>query len=512
MNKVLAIGIDSLAPELLVEFEKDLPHFTKLRQESTSIRSSSVFPVDSVPAWASIFTGVNPAKHGILYSFDIFESTWQDVLGRDIDIFRGKTFWDYAGNNGKKVCVLFPLLAYPPWQVNGIMISRSVEEFPIQSEESWVINREIKISPPEFREKYQIPHFMKITKGRPPRKEKFRKYIETNKKATLDEAELALRISQDCEWDLFFVTFSWLDIIQHFFWRYQDENDPTYPGSTPYKDVIKDFYKIFDKIIRDFMDLHPDATTIIFSDHGHTMRPPKTVNINEILREKGLLKLKAKKISPLPFITENLKRKLLDFVRKYELDYWLVYISKRFFPTISKEVYMSSRNIDLEESKAYLSSFAGPKSYRHGGLEIKRENLKGIEYEELRNMLIEELSKLTEPSTGEKLIDWVCRREELYQGSKISLYPDIVFELREGYGVYWGIYTPLIGTAYEHNLASGGHKKEAVFLISNSEKKPQRENMMTVMDIAPTILDILGINVKQEIEMDGTTIFKEGKR
>jgi predicted AlkP superfamily phosphohydrolase/phosphomutase len=237
------------------------------------------------------------------------------------------------------------------------------------------------------------------------------------------------------------------------------------------------------------------------------MRPVKTVNINEVLRKKGLLISKSGKMNPVPYLLEQAKRTSLDFIKKFELDYLIIRVSKsKALSSISKDIYMSSASIDFKRSKAYLSSFAGPKSYSHAGIEINKENLTTESYEEIRDLLIDELLKLTEPGTGKKLVDWACRREDLYQGSNLDFYPDVVFELIEGYGAFWGIHTPLIGTAYEHKLASGGHHKDAVFLIANCREKPQRENI-SIIDISPTIQDLLGIKVKEEI--DGISIFKE---
>jgi predicted AlkP superfamily phosphohydrolase/phosphomutase len=214
---------------------------------------------------------------------------------------------------------------------------------------------------------------------------------------------------------------------------------------------------------------------------------------------------KGHRLNPVPKVLEGLKRRLLDFVHDKELDSWLVNLGKmKLFSSASKSVYMSTAAIDMGRTMAYLSSFAGPKSYSHGGIEIRGENLNGIGYEELRGALIEELSHIREPETGEELVDWVCRREQLYSGPHISRFPDIVFQLKDGYGVYWGIHTPLMGTAYEHNLASGGHKKDAVFLISGSDKEPIRQKM-SLMDVAPTILDMLG--AEGDFEFDGRSVF-----
>ena len=110
------------------------------------------------------------------------------------------------------------------------------------------------------------------------------------------------------------------------------------------------------------------------------------------------------------------------------------------------------------------------------------------------------------PDEDAPLMSWICRREDLYSGPHISQFPDIVFELQDGYGVYWGIHTPLVGTAYEHNLASGGHKKDAVFLVSGGGKEAATHEM-SLMDVAPTILNLLG--VEGDFGFDGQSIFAE---
>lgn len=494
MSKVLMIGIDALDPHLLSKFKQELPNFRRLMENSPDIKLKSIFPPDTIPAWVTIYTGLNPAKHGIIYAADVFGSSWKNIKNIDISIFRGKTFWDYASNARKKVCVLFPQLTYSPWPVNGIMIGKSIDH-------------NYGAYPSSICVEYKIDRLSRFT-GEHPGPKNLGRFLKEAKEVTLDEADIGLKVSNDYNWDLFFIYFGWLDIVKHYFWRYHDEFDPTYPGITSYKDAIKDFYRLYDRIIGDFISSHPDAIIIILSDHGHGMRPPKTVNINEFLRKNELLFSKASKSNPLPYLAENLKRILLDFVHTYELDYWLIKLATRtpVLSSKSKNIYTSKSNINTENTLACLSTFIGPKSYSHGGIEIKRENLEkmGWDYEDLREYLIKELLELKHPEIGEKLLIWACRRENIYQGSYLTKYPDILFELREGYGVYWGIHCPLIGTAYEHNLASGGHKKDAVFLSSNLKSGVAREEM-TLMDIAPTILDLL--EIRGDFNFDGQSIF-----
>ena len=67
-------------------------------------------------------------------------------------------------------------------------------------------------------------------------------------------------------------------------------------------------------------------------------------------------------------------------------------------------------------------------------IEIKKENIKDRNYEDLRDLIIKDLSELTNQKTNEKLIKWICKREALYSGPHNHKYPDIVFQLKEGYG------------------------------------------------------------------------------
>lgn len=490
--RTLIIGIDSLDPHLLAEFADDLPHLSRLRRDSPPVRLRSIFPPDSIPAWISIFTGLNPAEHGLVYVFDVFQSRWQDILGMDTAVFRGRTFWDRASEAGKKVCVLFPLGAFPPWPVNGLMVSRSIDYVAVAREREWVVERQVRACPAQAHTALDIPTSLCGVSGSPPARDDLGMYADLAQAALVEEAELGLRLSQEVEWDLFFITLSWLDIIQHLFWRYMDTDDPTYPGPNPHQDVIRASYRLLDRIVGDFIAANPGAAVIVLSDHGHGMRPPSTVNINEFLRQKGYLVSRGHVLNPLPFVIERLKSSTLRLVHRLDLDHFLLRLTrKKALSSISKSVYMSSASIDFEHSRAYLSSFAGPKSYRHGGIEINRKALGGEDYETLRDALIEDLCQLCHPETREALVEWACRREDLYQGARVSAcYPDIVFELKAGYGTHWGIHGGLVGRSHEHNLSSGGHAKDAVFLASRiDDRLVDRE--MELMDINPVILKIL---------------------
>ena len=103
-NKVLMIGIDSMDSVLLSEFEDEMPNLRKLKEAGADINFEGVYPPDSPTSWASIYTGLNPAKHGVVFFMDPLEKTGK-LIKEELDnsTVKGRTFWDLAGKFGKKV-------------------------------------------------------------------------------------------------------------------------------------------------------------------------------------------------------------------------------------------------------------------------------------------------------------------------------------------------------------------------------------------------------------------------
>jgi predicted AlkP superfamily phosphohydrolase/phosphomutase len=484
MNKVLVIGIDGLDPQILARHRNQLPNFKKLMEKGTSIKFTSVYPYDSIPIWSSIYTGLTPAKHGLLKPINYLQN---EVITIEKNNLKGKTFWDYASINNKRVCIINPFVAYPPWKVNGVMASG-----PIGG------NGSVQIYPEYISDVVKIPSCLGGVHSRYPLRGELSDYRVNAEEITRHETEFALKIFRDFSWDLGFVCYLTLDGIEHFFWRYYDNSDPTYKNSI-FKDIIPEFYKLFDNILAEFQKL--DFThLIVLSDHGHGMRSIKLVNVNEILRSNNLLYLNKNKLSSKRYIFERIKAKSLEVIYKYDLDGVALQLS-RTVPMMGKKIQKPSLYSEEKNFLAYTCDLVGMNPC--GGIRIVKDNLGDIEYERLRKKIISQLSNLEDQSNGEKIINWIIERERLYQGKYLELYPDIVFELHPIYGINWNICGPLIQSSYAHKIISGGHKKDAVLLF-DTKIEPISGRAFTSIDIAPTILDILGI--KPELDLDGRSI------
>jgi predicted AlkP superfamily phosphohydrolase/phosphomutase len=483
MSKVMILGIDGLDSLLLSKFEKDLPNFRKLKENSPDVKMKSVFPPDSPTAWTSIYTGKNPAEHGVILFKDPFTPTKVcEYLGTDIS---GKTFWDVAGSVGRKVCVVFPHLGYPVWPVNGVMVGRTTEvdvrEFDIQT------------YPAALSEKYDMSGLKPMTSY----PLNIGDVIKPTKELILNETKLGVKLLEDIDWDLYFIYFSSIDNIEHLFWMYYDENDPEHQKDNPYKNVIPEFYKFYDEhVIGKFLQyLDSDTTLIVLSDHGHAMRPAKVVNVNEMLRKNGFLQSKIsdeKKMMDRHYLLELSKKNVASIINKYRLVGKMASKFLSLFPK-SLSAYTNMTPIDRENTIAYLSDPSGGlKAYSYAGIRIKKDK-GGEEYKKICTEIIDLLSGIKDPNTSEDLLEWACMREEVYNGGQLFKYPDILFKLKDDWGVGWEINEELFGKSLSHRIHSGNHRQEtAVFLMCGNNNVNNNKNM-TLMDIAPTVLDLLGV-------------------
>lgn len=498
MPKVVIIGIDSMDKELLYKYLEELPTFQKLIHDTPDFHMTSVFPPDSDTAWASIYTGLNPAHHGIVLFVDPLKKTSiQETDYLDISNLRGKTFWDIAGKHGKKVCLIYPHAAYPVWPVNGFMISPEPRTNGFQVyPEDFHFNFEVK--------KFEVPTTIPDTSS------DYEEYLKKCQDIVIHEFLFAENMLKTYECDIFFFYSSVLDFIQHIFWNYCDPEDPTYKGEgNPYKNAIKDFYILHDKLLGSLLQQVPDDTVvIILSDHGHAMRPVKLFNINELLRKNGYLSARDSIFSPVYQFNEKCKRFLVEIVQKTELRK-IALNALRKYPRV-KEFYTVPSTIDFERTVAHCSDMSGLKSYTYGGIIIQKDKLSLNEYETIRDSVINLLRSQSLPNSEEKIFEWVMKREELYPGEFISKYPDIVFQLKNTYGAGWAIKVPLFTETAAHSFFPGTHRGDTpVLFIKNIDGNKIRRTSITLMDITPSLLHIFNIGIDS---LDGESIFLDSIR
>src|SRR5579875_286454 len=73
MSQIMLIGISGLDADLLRVYGPSLPNLRRLMLESPFLELKSTIPPEPAPSWTSVYTGLNPASHGLLAKMDCLE-------------------------------------------------------------------------------------------------------------------------------------------------------------------------------------------------------------------------------------------------------------------------------------------------------------------------------------------------------------------------------------------------------------------------------------------------------
>jgi predicted AlkP superfamily phosphohydrolase/phosphomutase len=444
MVRIVVIGIDGLDADLLRVYGPSLPNLRLLMLESPYLDLQSCFPPDPAPAWASIYTGQNPAQHGMLslQSNRVARGQGERVArgqgervarGQGERVARGQgeredrgnfqaysaelhmpagdTFWDKASQAGKRVCcanVHFSSLLATPVSCT----KRHLEQF-----------------------------------------------CQSLRTHTEQQTDAGLELLRSEPWDIFFIQFHALDSIQRLLWRYSDPGDPTYPGKNEHAGRIRDCYALFDLVIGRFRaEMGDDSVLLVVSGYGYGRGCLYYLNLNEWLRAEGLLVA---------------------------------------HPRYTRLFHARHRgdNVDVPATLAQVAMIALAPSF--GGISLNRAAIqarRGVgNYEQVRNSIIQRLQHLR--LNGRPVVHWAKTREQMYVGRYSDRYPDILFELRNEYGISTAVHVPLTTNNPRHGIASGTHRMQGVLLLGNLPDDIRiRETIDEpgVMDVAPTILALLG--------------------
>ncbi len=486
-KKVFVFGIDGANLGLIVPWvqQGELPAFRMLMGEGTYGPLKSTIPPLTPPAWTSSLTGKNPGKHNIFDFFKLEPGSYQKsiVSARDR---RGKAIWNIASEQGKRVGILNVPVTFPPEKVNGFMVTGMLTP-SLESDFTyprWLKDELLKVVD------YKIGvNLRKLVKGD---EEAFlRDVIDVTER----RGEALFYLLEKFEPDLFITVFTALDPIQHFFWKWIDGNHPQHHKLKDRRsaNVILDHYKRLDRLIHNLLDaIGEESSLLIYSDHGFGPLY-KDVFINNWLEERGFLKLK--------WNVEGVK--------------WRYLRKKGLLPQRVREVMSADRHqdaklmsvIEWKATKAFFFSLSGQsirinlKGREPGGIVEP-----GVEYEALRDQLIDELHGLRDVETGEKLVEEVFKREEIYFGDFVHNAPDLLVEMREGYVLQEGFGKELIMPARQSGaFRSGDHRRHGViFARGCGVRRGAVMESAHIADVAPTILYLMGLPVPAD--MDGKVL------
>ncbi len=260
------------------------------------------------------------------------------------------------------------------------------------------------------------------------------------------------------------IVFDATDRIQHMFYRYLEQDHPANHGKDTerYKNAILDIYKRCDDLVGRTMK-HVDDKTVLFviSDHGFA-----------------------------------------PFKRGINLNSWL--LQNGYFASKNGHVDRYFDGADWDKTKAYTFGLTG--IY----INLKGRDSHGIvdrkgEYQALKQELIEKLSGLRDPETGEIGILRVFDAEHIYHGPYRTNGPDLVIGYNRGYRASWDAAVGIADdVVFGDNTKSwgGDHCMDPAVVpgvVFCNRKIHAR--FAALKDMGPSTLDLLGVPIPPH--MDG---------
>lgn len=499
-RKVIVIGLDGACWEIikLGIAEGKLPTIQKLIDEGVSGEINSTIPDITWPAWTSAITGVDPGKHNIL-NFVICENNRYRILTAADR--RCDPIWKILSREGLKVGVVNVPVTYPP--------DRDIEGYMISGHGVVSIDSEFTY-PSELKERI-------LSKGYRLDGEANLKLLDLQWILETEEVKkrVVLELIRDTGCDFFMVVFISTDFVQHMKWRYLDPLTPGYEpldAETAKNDILK-VYSSLDDFLKDMMQIiGGTAEVLILSDHGFGSTH-KVFNVNSWLKDQGYLAI-SKTLSKSVMFKLGLSQK--NFSKFMHL--LASAMPKSIKNKIRKRQFVDGAKRRLPSSE-YGISFAKTRAWFYKECCIKI-NLKGREpggivdesqYETIRDALIRELKELSDPETGEKVVEAAYKREEIYHGNYVGNAADIIIQLREGY-------RPSVKPTADRWIEPqdpkerGYHRQHGIFIAYGpSIKSGVRIELTNMVDVTPTILHMFGIPIPDYI--DGRVlmeIFMEG--
>jgi predicted AlkP superfamily phosphohydrolase/phosphomutase len=302
---------------------------------------------------------------------------------------------------------------------------------------------------------------------------------------TIDRRKDAAIDLMESNWDILTVVFNLSDATQHRFWKEGKMNR------------IYSVYKRIDKSIGEIIKKVETPRVIVMSDHGFGRVAKINFYLNTWLRKNEYLKLKSGKN-----YTKNFE-KIYIFLRKFGLDK-LKYLVLNKFDKIRKP---GEANIKWGETRAWGRTEDDTCLVYINKEYFEKGSVKKEDYEKVRENLINKIKEIKHPGTGEKIVNQIWKKEELYDEDDEA--PDIIFKIKQKYKGK-DTFESRVFIDIPKKARIGWHTSKGIFIASGPNIKSEKLDNAKLIDVAPTILAMYGIRG----EMDGRVldIFKKKPR
>jgi predicted AlkP superfamily phosphohydrolase/phosphomutase len=454
-KRTLVLGWDCASPYLVFDqFKDDLPTLSSLMRQGTWGELESSIPCITVPAWASMLSSRDPGVLGVYGFRNRADTSYSQMTVANSTSIKVKRVWEYLGEAGKQSVVIGVPQTYPVRALNGHLVScfltpgvESAFAYPA------IFKQEVLQIVPNYG--FDVKDFRTTDKARLLQQ-------------LIDFAEVQFTLLkhtiQAKPWDFLMHVNMGVDRIHHGFWRYHDPQHRLHEPGSPFKNAIRDYYRMVDTMAGELIRLAgDDVNVLVVSDHGVT-RMDGGICINEWLWRNGWLVLH----------TSPIEGQLLRF---------------------------EDADVDWSRTRAWSSGGY----YGRVFLNVQGREPQGLissdEYEAIRAELAAALESIRGVN-GEMLNTQVFKPDEIYAQVN-GVAPDLLVYFGD---LHWRAVGSLGHGSY-HTLENdtgpddANHHTHGMFVLYEAGKRGAgRVSGHQLMDIAPTLLNQLGVAVPREMQ------------
>lgn len=474
---IYLLGLDGASMNTIQETlgRTHLPNFEKLIQNGSFADLRSVYPYVTAPAWTTIFSGVNPGKHGI---FEMFEVKGEKIVPSNMRATDVPLLWDYLTWANKRILVTGIPFIHPAPKVNGIFVTGR-------------FSPKLSCYPEDASSRFDLKGFDYDDLSMEEKTEKI--LVEGSDKISariLENLEKRLdAISEmiDSEkWDLAIIVEGLPDDVLHL--SYGDNM------------VVDRMYLGLDRLVGQILKrMTSEDTLLVFSDHGFC-KVENVLFMNEWLLEKNYANLDQTVISRLlmwlGFDWDSLSQdgstsKIFRFMLRHSPG----------FASWAKNSVRTGMIVDedrqIKASKVSAFSINEPLAW----LRISENHETDVRFDSLLSELLE--------LKQQGLLKNVFETEKIYTGKFLEYAPGkILVEAPEGWTIDTLRWNRRRITGKPLFTKKGVHKREGLLLTYGNEDFELESPR--VHDIVSTVLDVMKLPVPSSL--DGKSLLSDAKR
>ncbi len=500
---MLLIGLDAAEGSLVQEWMAAgyLPNLQRLMGDgafATLYSPAYEFP-DLV--WPTIYTSLGPARLGRYYYIQLQPDEWSLKLLED-ELY-GTPFWVHASQQRKRCLVL---------DAPKTTLSEPFDGMQLASWGAHASHAETASHPPALLQDVLSRHGAYPLHSCDSHGTSPSDYAMLRKQL-LDGVEARRKMFTDLlttsQWDLALCGFSETHCAGHQFWHLHDpghpRHDPQDRGNL--RHALRDVYQAVDSAIGSLIEAAgPETEVIVFSGHG--MRPQYHGRelLPSLLEMWGMLE--NENIQPDPSrqqrkrVRPSLTKQLRDLIPMP----WQ-YTVKKLLPAPIEHYlicrFMGAEKLDPNARAVYIPNNDLNTSIRINliGRDRYGRVAPGAEYNALCDFLEQRFRELINPATGRPAVECVTRVSKQYEGEYLNVLPDLTVLWSADHSID-ALESPGYGTVTgSHNdLRSGGHAPNGFLMTSPSLAARLSLDNADDKDLAPTILELLGMTVPEAME------------